>query len=89
MVISLERGADSLCIVQLMPLPSQKPPLSLALFKFRLVLPFWYQLTRVVLENRPLNGCSSSLTQTLLKIALLLQQLSVINAVSKELNSQH
>jgi len=23
-------------------------------------LPFWYQLTQVVLEKRPLNGCSSS-----------------------------
>jgi len=23
-------------------------------------LPFWYRLTQVVLENRPLNGCSSS-----------------------------
>jgi len=25
-----------------------------------MVLPFWYQLTQVVLEKRPLNGCSSS-----------------------------
>ena len=25
-----------------------------------LVLPFWYWLTQVVLEKRPLNGCSSS-----------------------------
>ena len=24
------------------------------------VLPFWCQLTQVVLEKRPLNGCSSS-----------------------------
>jgi len=23
-----------------------------------LVLPFWYRLTQVVLEKRPLNGCS-------------------------------
>ena len=30
---------------------------SLASFKCRLVLPFWYQLTQVVLEKRPLNGC--------------------------------
>ena len=35
--------------------------LSLAPLKSRLVLPFWYQLTQVVLEKRPLNGCSSSL----------------------------
>ena len=34
--------------------------LSLALVKSRLVLPFWYRLTQVVLEKRPLNGCSSS-----------------------------
>ena len=42
-----------------MPLPFQKPP-SLASFKSRLVLPFWYWLTQAVLEKRPLNGCSSS-----------------------------
>ena len=29
-------------------------------FKSRLVLSFWYLLTHVVLEKRPLNGCSSS-----------------------------
>ena len=34
--------------------------LSLAPVKSRLVLPFWYWLTQVVLEKRPLNGCSSS-----------------------------
>ena len=34
--------------------------LSLAPVKSRLVLPFWYRLTQVVLEERPLNGCSSS-----------------------------
>jgi len=32
--------------------------LSLAPVKSRLVLPFWYRLTQVVLEKRPLNGCS-------------------------------
>jgi len=31
--------------------------LSLASVKSRLVLPFWYRLTRVVLDKRPLNGC--------------------------------
>jgi len=25
-----------------------------------LVLPFWYRLIQVVLEKRPLNGCSCS-----------------------------
>ena len=57
-VVCLEWGAD-LHMVQLMPLH----PLtlsSLASFKCRLVLPFWYRLTQVVLEKRPLNGCSSS-----------------------------
>jgi len=41
-VICLERGADCLHLVQLMPLHS-KTPSSLASFKSRLVLPFWYQ----------------------------------------------
>ena len=36
---------------------SQNP---LASFKSRLVLLFWYQLIQVVLDKRPLNGCSSS-----------------------------
>ena len=35
-----------------------KAPSSLASFKSRLVLPFWYRLTQVVLEKRPLNGYS-------------------------------
>jgi len=34
--------------------------LSLSPVKSRLVLPYWYRLTQVVLEKRPLNGCSSS-----------------------------
>jgi len=37
-----------------------KTPWSLAWFKSRLALPFWYRLIQVVLEKRPLNGCSSS-----------------------------
>ena len=59
MVICLEQGADCSHIVQLMPL-YPKTPSSHASFKARLILPFWYQLTQVVLEKRPLNGCSSS-----------------------------
>ena len=52
MVICLERGAD-LHTAQLMPLP-----LTVSCFrKSRLVVPFWYQLTRVVPEKGPLNGC--------------------------------
>ena len=50
MVICLERGAD-LHMAQLMPLP-----LTVSCFsKSRLVLPFWYRLTRVVLDMT--NGC--------------------------------
>jgi len=58
-VVSLERGADCLRMVQLMPL-HPKTPLSLASFKSKLVVPLWYRPTQVVLEKRPLNGCSSS-----------------------------
>jgi len=49
MVICLEQGAD-LHMAQLMPLP-------LASVKSRLVLPFRYRLTRIVLDKGPLNGC--------------------------------
>jgi len=55
MVICLEQGAD-LHMVQLMPLPLTISYSS----KSRLVLPFWYRLTRVVPDKGPLNGCSSS-----------------------------
>ena len=52
MVIFLERGAD-LHLAQLMPLP-----LTVSCFsKSRLVLPFWYWLTRVVADKGPLNEC--------------------------------
>ena len=58
-VICLERGADCLHVVQLMPLPSRNP-ISLASFKSRLDLPLWYRLTQVVLEKRLLKWCCSS-----------------------------
>jgi len=48
-VICMALGAD-LHMAQLMPL-------SLASVKSRLVLPFWYRLTRVVPKKGPLNGC--------------------------------
>ena len=60
LVTCLKRGADCLHMVQLMPM-HPKTPSSLASFKSRLVFPFWYRLTQVVLEKRPLNGCSSIL----------------------------
>jgi len=40
--------------------------LSLVSLKSRLVLLFWYQLTRVVLDKRPLNGCFFDFLHTLL-----------------------
>ena len=52
MVVCLERGAD-LHTAQLMSLPLTVS----ASVKSRLVLPFWYWLTRVVPEKGPLNGC--------------------------------
>ena len=57
MVTCIERGADCLHMVQLMPVHPKTPP-SLASFKSRLVLPFWCWLTQVVLEKRLLSGCS-------------------------------
>ena len=59
MVICLKRSADGFHMFQLMPLHPETPS-SLASFKSRLVLPFWYSLMLVVLEKRPFNGCSSS-----------------------------
>jgi len=56
-VICLDQDADCLHMVQLMPL-HPKTPSSLASFKSRVALHFWYQLTQVVLEKRLLNGCS-------------------------------
>ena len=38
-------------LVHVMPLPLTVTPSSVALFKSRLVLPFWYRLIQVVLEN--------------------------------------
>jgi len=61
-VICLEWGADCLHMVELIPLSPKVSP-CLASFKIQTVftfpLPFLYQLTQVVLEKRPLNGCSS------------------------------
>ena len=51
-VICLERGADLH-----MPSWCHCHSLSLASVKSRLVLPFWYRPSWVVLEKGPLNGC--------------------------------
>jgi len=53
-VICLGRGAD-LHMAQLTPLPLTISCSS----KSRLVLPFWYRLTRIVPDKGPLKGCSS------------------------------
>jgi len=53
-VICLEQGADCLHMVQLMSL-HPKTPSSLASFKSKLVLPFWFWLTQAVLENRTMK----------------------------------
>jgi len=51
-VISLEQDAN-LHMAQLMPLP-----LTVSCFsKIQIGFTFWYRLTRVVPEKRPLNGC--------------------------------
>jgi len=47
--------------VMVMPLALHPPnPSSVASFKSRLVLPFWYRLTQVDQEKRPSKRCSSS-----------------------------
>jgi len=53
MVICLERGANDLHMVPLMPLP----PIISRSSKIQNGLPLWCWLTQVVLEKRPLNGC--------------------------------
>ena len=55
MVICLERGAD-LHMAQPLPLP-----LTVSFFiEIQIGFTFWYRLTQLVLEKRPLNMCSSS-----------------------------
>jgi len=52
MVICLERVANDLHEVQ----PMSMPPRHL-LIKIQKGLPFWYQITQVILEQRPLWVC--------------------------------
>ena len=59
MVICLQRDADCLHMVQLMPLPSQNPTIS-CLISIQTAFTFLVPAYRVVLEKRPLNGCSTS-----------------------------
>jgi len=60
MVICLEQGANYLHMVQLM----SWPPIISCFIKIQNGLPFWCRLTQVVLEKRPLNGCSSIVEYT-------------------------
>ena len=89
-VICLQQGADCLHMVQLMPL-HPKTQSSLASFNSRLVLPFWYRLTQVVLKKRLLNGCSSvavlrhSFNRPAIKARLAVPLLQVINIFTHSL----
>ena len=56
-----------------------KIPKSLASFKSRLVLPFWYQLNQVVLKKRPLNWCSSSSVYCVLFLSVKIGTLSTLD----------
>jgi len=49
--------------------PMPPPPIASYSSKIQNGLPFWCQLTEVVLEKRPLNGCSSSFQVNLPGIA--------------------
>ena len=55
MVVCLERGAECLHMVQLMPL-HPKPHHLLPRLNPTWFLPFWYRLTQDVLEKRPKMG---------------------------------
>ena len=59
----VRRGAD-LHMAQLMPLPLAVSCSS----KIQIGFTFWYRLTQVVLEKRPLNGCSSSVMVSILSL---------------------
>ena len=81
MVICLGRGADCLHMVQLTPLHPTTPS-SLASFHSRLVLSFWYRLTQVVLEKRPLNECCSIVVDSFANLEIAqVQQLNFTSCV--------
>ena len=47
--------------------------LSLASVKSKLVLPFWYRLTRIVLDKGPLNGCVCAKWKTVTHVLITSQ----------------
>jgi len=51
-VTCLKQSVNYLPMVQLMPLP---PLPSLASIKSRIILPFWYRLTQVVLDRKAIK----------------------------------
>ena len=59
--------------------------LSLAPVKSRLVLHFWYRLTQVVLEKRPLNGCSNQSVVQRSTFRVLLDYSALYNSVAEVL----
>jgi len=69
MVVCLEQVANDLHMVQLM-LPH---PVISCSSKIQNGLPFWCQLTQVVLEKRPLNGCSVVVVVSLADLVVNLQ----------------
>ena len=54
--LSVQSEVQIVCVWSVWCQCHPKPLSSLASFKSRLVLPFWYQVTQVFLEKRPLNG---------------------------------
>ena len=82
MVICLERGAD-LHMARLLPLPLTVS----CLVKSRLVLPFWYRLSRVVPDKGPLNGGVCVTYLILLKVSFFwifkVKQIRLTDEVAK------
>ena len=60
-----------------------RTPSSLASFKSRLGLPFWYRFTEVVLEERPLNRCGSSSSSVWMNVYRRLPAVGVVDATQR------
>ena len=79
MVICLEWG----CIWSNWCHCHPRTPSSLASFKSRLGLPFWYRFTEVVLEERPLNRCGSSSSSVWMNVYRRLPAVGVVDATQR------
>ena len=84
MVICLERDAD---LHNLWPSWCHCHSLSLAPVKSRLVLPFWYRLTQVILEKRPLNGCCITVIRIVLEYCAPVWHYSLTKVQSERLEA--